>query len=186
MRDCAMWIAGVVAVVRVCSGCTGEVAPGTESATDASKSGTSVPEAAADVLGQVDARAVAADADFGPTDLDAQLVDARTVKANIDAAADIGIADSATEAMDAPTRTLGDQCNDVLSEYCKQLARCAISVTLAQCISNDVPLCCAGSACTTSSTVSEATVASCEQRFDALDCTAIVNTANPAACLFSP
>jgi hypothetical protein len=83
------------------------------------------------------------------------------------------------------TRTLGDQCTSVISEFCQQGPRCAVTVVLDQCISNFMPLCCTGSSCTALSTVSESTVTACKQMFDSLDCNGIVNVANPGACIMA-
>jgi hypothetical protein len=85
-----------------------------------------------------------------------------------------------------PTRSLGDQCTSVISEFCQQGPRCAVTVNLAQCIMNFMPLCCSGTACTTLSTVTESTVTACEQMYDTLDCNGIVNITNPTVCLTSP
>jgi hypothetical protein len=82
-----------------------------------------------------------------------------------------------------PTRSFGDQCTSVISEFCQQGPRCAVTVNLAQCIMNYMPICCTGSACTALSTVSEATVTACEQMYDGLDCNGIVNVSDPTACL---
>jgi hypothetical protein len=81
------------------------------------------------------------------------------------------------------TRSLGDQCTDVVSEFCQQGARCGYQTVLSTCIADFMPLCCTGSACTATSTVSESTVTSCKQMFDVLDCNGIVNVSNPGACL---
>ena len=95
-------------------------------------------------------------------------------------------ADGGADASTTPARALGDQCQDVISEFCQQGPRCALSVGLAQCVSNYLPLCCMGSKCTAASTIRESAVTSCKQTIDALDCNVIVNTSNPAICLSSP
>jgi hypothetical protein len=85
-----------------------------------------------------------------------------------------------------PPRPLGDQCESVLSAFCQKEASCAIPVDLATCISGDKSLCCVGSACNATSTVSEASVTACEEMIMAEDCNLVVNTSNPTACLTSP
>lgn len=85
-----------------------------------------------------------------------------------------------------PPRPLGDQCQSVLSAFCQKEASCAIPVDLGTCISSDMSLCCVGSACNATSTVSEASVTDCEAMIMAEDCNLVVNTTDPTACLTSP
>jgi hypothetical protein len=86
----------------------------------------------------------------------------------------------------AATRTLGDQCTDLLTELCQKEASCAISVgTLKDCIDGEMPSCCSGSACNAISTTNECMVGTCKQSIDAADCSVIVgvHSVTPAACL---
>jgi hypothetical protein len=86
-----------------------------------------------------------------------------------------------------PPRSLGDQCQSVLSAFCQKEESCAIPVdNLAQCISGDMSLCCVGSACNATSTVSEASVTACEEMIMAEDCYPVSITMDPTACLPSP
>ena len=86
-----------------------------------------------------------------------------------------------------PPRPLGDQCESVLSVFCQKEASCAIPVgNLGQCISGDMSLCCVGSACNATSTVSEASVTACEEMIMAEDCYPVSITTDPTACLTSP
>ena len=103
------------------------------------------------------------------------------------AACTIGPADSGgdngTGAPAATARTLGDQCDDVITEFCQAAAQCAIPVQLQACVDNYLPLCCTGTACNALSTVSESTVSACKTTYDTEDCNLIVNTTNPGSCL---
>jgi hypothetical protein len=82
-------------------------------------------------------------------------------------------------------RSLGDQCESVLSVFCQQAASCALLADLNECITGNEPMCCIGSACTATSTVSEDDVTSCEQMIMAEQCYAISITMDPTACLTS-
>jgi hypothetical protein len=86
----------------------------------------------------------------------------------------------------SPAQTVGDQCEDVLTEFCtKANEMCAIDIGLQDCINNYMALCCTGSACDQTSTISEATVTECKQTIDGEDCNIVVNTVNPGGCLQS-
>ncbi len=82
-------------------------------------------------------------------------------------------------------RTLGDQCESVLSAFCQKAGTCAVLTSLSDCISGNMALCCVGTACDATSTVSETTVTDCEQTIMAEDCNDVVNTTNPTSCLGS-
>jgi hypothetical protein len=83
-------------------------------------------------------------------------------------------------------RQLGDQCESVLTVFCQRAGSCAVLTDLSTCISGNMALCCVGSACSATSTVSEATVTACEQAIMAEDCNDVVNTTDPTSCLGSP
>jgi hypothetical protein len=83
------------------------------------------------------------------------------------------------------TRTLGDQCTSVLTTFCQKAGACAVLTSLSDCITGNMPLCCVGTACDATSTVSEDTVTACEQTIMAEDCNDVVNTNNPTTCLGS-
>jgi hypothetical protein len=70
--------------------------------------------------------------------------------------------------------------------FCQKAGACAILADLSDCISENMALCCVGSACNAPSTVSEATVTACEQMIMAEDCNDVVNTMQPTSCLGSP
>ena len=91
--------------------------------------------------------------------------------------------DQGTGASAAAARTVGDQCDDVITEFCEQGARCAIQLQIQDCVDNYLPLCCTGTACNVPSTVSESTVSACKTNFDTEDCNLIVNTSDPGSCL---
>ncbi len=98
------------------------------------------------------------------------------------AGADGGTATGAT----APARTVGDQCDDVLTEYCQKAASCALPVAaLMDCINDARPLCCTGSQCDEASPTSEAVVSECKQAIDGTVCYDLSMTTNPTACLQS-
>jgi hypothetical protein len=88
-----------------------------------------------------------------------------------------------------PARSVSDQCQSVLSAFCQKVANCQIAaVDLSECISGNLALCCIGSACNATSTVSESTVTECEQTITAEDCNLVqetIQTMNPTACLGS-
>lgn len=83
----------------------------------------------------------------------------------------------------ATTETVGQQCTAILTELCSQgINRCDLtSYTLTDCVSNDMPSCCATS-CGNKSTNDESVVDECKAAFDAEDCNLIVNNTTPSAC----
>ncbi len=81
------------------------------------------------------------------------------------------------------TRSLGDQCESVLTVFCQKAGSCAVLTDLSTCITGNMPLCCTGDACNAPSTVSEDDVTACEQMIMAEDCNDLVNTMNPTSCL---
>jgi hypothetical protein len=85
---------------------------------------------------------------------------------------------------DTSTRTVGDQCEDVVDTFCDRLPGCAISLSFSDCSSNFLPQCCEGSACEKLSTISESVVDACKQTLETEDCS-VVNDLNndPVACL---
>lgn len=82
-------------------------------------------------------------------------------------------------------RSLGDQCQSVLTVFCQKAASCGLQVDFTECMSGNLSLCCVGSACNATSNVSESSVTACEQMIMAEDCNLVVNTMNPTACLAS-
>jgi hypothetical protein len=95
-------------------------------------------------------------------------------------------ADGGTTGTPVAPRSVGDQCQDVLSAYCQRAASCALPVAgLMDCINNTLPLCCTGSQCDQTSQISEAAVTDCEQAFAAELCNDVAATTNPAMCLQS-
>ena len=87
-----------------------------------------------------------------------------------------------------PPRPLGDQCESVLTAFCQKAASCGMQVDLGQCISGNQALCCTGSACNATSTISEETVSACEQSIANEDCytlTQMIQSSAPTACLTS-
>jgi hypothetical protein len=94
-------------------------------------------------------------------------------------------ADAETDATaDAGVVTVGDQCTTIVTEFCAQVTgRCFVAgVTLSDCLSNDMPMCCTGTACNATSTSSAATVSACTSAIDAEDCSSVVATGLPAEC----
>jgi hypothetical protein len=99
------------------------------------------------------------------------------------AASDAG---SSTTGSTSTTSTLGDQCDAVDSAYCQQGPRCSIAVDLSSCIANLRPLCCSGTACDASSSISASTVSTCEDEMQSLDCGTIASSQMPpSSCLLS-
>jgi hypothetical protein len=89
-------------------------------------------------------------------------------------------------AASAAPRSLSDQCEDVLTEYCQKAVSCALPVgPLKDCIDNTLPLCCTGSKCNELSPTPEAVVTACKQAIDGASCNDVANTMNPTTCLQS-
>jgi hypothetical protein len=94
--------------------------------------------------------------------------------------------DGGTASSAAP-RSVVDQCEDVLTEYCQKAVTCALPVApLKDCIDNALPLCCTGSKCNEPSPTPETVVTGCKQAIDSADCNDVANTMNPTTCLQSP
>jgi hypothetical protein len=94
--------------------------------------------------------------------------------------------DGGTASSAAP-RSVKDQCEDVLAEYCQKAVTCALPVApLMDCIDNTLPLCCTGSKCIEPSPTPEAVVTGCKQAIDSALCNDVANTTNPTTCLQSP
>jgi hypothetical protein len=92
--------------------------------------------------------------------------------------------DGGTSSGSTTVMTLGDQCDAVDSAFCQQGPRCNIAVDLASCIANLRPLCCNGTACSVTSSISASVVSSCQLQMQALDCNSIANsTMQPSTCL---
>jgi hypothetical protein len=86
----------------------------------------------------------------------------------------------------APPRSVRDQCEDVLTEYCQKAASCVLPVAgLKDCIDNALPLCCTGSQCDQPSPTPEAVVNECKQAIDSELCNDVAATTNPTTCLRS-
>jgi len=96
-----------------------------------------------------------------------------------------GADDGGDAATDAPAQTVGEQCATIVTEFCKQwTGPCggAATASLADCINNDMPTCCAGSACNAVSPSSAAAVATCTAAIDVEDCNSVMSLGLPAAC----
>jgi hypothetical protein len=88
-------------------------------------------------------------------------------------------------ASDAGSQTVGDQCTAILTELCQQgVGRCGIGLayTLDECVSANMPTCCAGTTCSEQSLSPEAAVDACKQAIDAEDCNSMANSVTPDAC----
>jgi len=94
----------------------------------------------------------------------------------------------ADAASDAGSETVGDQCTTIVTDFCAQVTeRCFVpGATLADCLSNDMPMCCTGTACSARSTSSSAAVTACTNAIDAEDCNSVVATGLPAECTGVP
>jgi hypothetical protein len=81
-------------------------------------------------------------------------------------------------------QTLNDQCSTIFNELCTQaMNRCGIGgFTVDQCIANDLPSCCIGSACDQTSQFSASDVSACTSAIDGEDCNAIATNSPPSAC----
>jgi hypothetical protein len=82
-------------------------------------------------------------------------------------------------------RTVGDQCESVLVSFCQAAATCGTLSDMSDCVNGNMDLCCVGTACNATSTVSESDVTACEQSFAAEGCYALSLTMNPTSCLSS-
>jgi hypothetical protein len=94
--------------------------------------------------------------------------------------------DGGTSTSTTPARTRGDQCLSVLSAFCQKAASCAIAVDQTECTQGNLSLCCVGTACNATSTISETTVTECSQTIMVEDCNVVQNTTNPTSCLGPP
>jgi hypothetical protein len=91
--------------------------------------------------------------------------------------------DGGTTGTATSTSTVGDQCDQVATDYCENaINRCAQDIALTDCISGEESLCCTGSACDALSTVSDDTVTACEGTFDSEDCYPLTQM-TAASCL---
>jgi hypothetical protein len=82
------------------------------------------------------------------------------------------------------TRTLGDQCEDVVNAWCySALNRCAaLAEPYTDCTASQMALCCSSTACDARSTISESTVTACVQTIQTEDCYLITQN-SPGSCL---
>jgi hypothetical protein len=93
-----------------------------------------------------------------------------------DAGADAG------PAADAGAQTVGDQCTQIYTELCMQGGRCAIAVSLSDCVSNYQAACCAGSVCNETSQSPASAVDACKTAIDAEGCYDVSLGNLPTAC----
>ncbi|HLK35535.1 MAG TPA: hypothetical protein VKU41_02200 [Polyangiaceae bacterium] len=90
-------------------------------------------------------------------------------------------------AEEAGTSTVGDQCTQIVTEFCMQaIGRCAAAVTFSDCSSTYMASCCVGSVCNRTSSVSSQGVAVCKQAIDAADCNSIATAGFPPECASIP
>jgi len=91
--------------------------------------------------------------------------------------------DAATDAdatTDAAPQTVGDQCTTIVTDFCARVGSCT-GAALADCLANDMPMCCGGSACGAVSQSSAGDVGACTSAIAAEDCYS-VSQGLPAAC----
>jgi hypothetical protein len=81
---------------------------------------------------------------------------------------------------DSGAQTVGDQCATIVTEFCRQVGMCN-GAALADCLANDMPMCCVGAACDAGSASSSAAVSACTEAIDVEDCNS-VQAGLPAAC----
>jgi hypothetical protein len=88
------------------------------------------------------------------------------------------------EASTSGTQTIGNQCTQIDTELCNQgLSRCALTYSLSDCVSGEMPQCCSsGNSCDTTSTSSQSDVDACKAAIDQADCNYIVNATFPTEC----
>lgn len=97
-----------------------------------------------------------------------------------------GDAASAVEsgAVEGGSTTVGDQCGAIVAAFCNQaVGTCGmVGFTLADCVNNDMMMCCMGSACGATSQSSTATVNVCTTAIASEDCNMVANSVLPSAC----
>jgi hypothetical protein len=82
---------------------------------------------------------------------------------------------------DAGSQTLGDQCSVIVAAFCAHAINdCGVADSLSDCIANETPTCCVGSACAATARSTRSAVASCASAIASEDCNSVV-TAGPAA-----
>jgi hypothetical protein len=82
------------------------------------------------------------------------------------------------------TQTVGDQCSAIALAFCTEaIDSCGIPDSISDCIDNETPLCCSGSACNAISRTSASALDACTAALRVEDCNSVVN-AGPsiAAC----
>lgn len=101
---------------------------------------------------------------------------------NLDLPGYDGGADAAADS--GPSQTVGTQCTAIVTELCNQgLSRCALSYSISDCITSDMPACCSsGDTCDQKSTSSKGDVDTCKADIDAMDCNFVVNSTLPPSC----
>jgi hypothetical protein len=79
--------------------------------------------------------------------------------------------------------TVGDQCATIVTAFCEQATGpCATGATLADCIANDMPMCCAGSTCDAQSASPACAISACTMAISQEDCNSVVASGLPSAC----
>jgi hypothetical protein len=82
------------------------------------------------------------------------------------------------------SETVGDQCSAIVAAFCNQaIGPCGmVGFTLADCVNNDMMMCCMGAACSAVSQSPLATVTACTTAIASEDCNMVANSTLPAAC----
>jgi hypothetical protein len=100
-----------------------------------------------------------------------------------DAGSDAG-ATATADAGSQTSQTVGDQCSAIIAAFCNQaVGPCGmVGFTLADCVANDMMMCCMGTACNATSGSSTATVIACTSAIASEDCNLVANSTLPMAC----
>jgi hypothetical protein len=76
---------------------------------------------------------------------------------------------------DAGPQTVGDQCSAIASAFCnRSISGCGFADTLSDCIANEGPTCCTGSACNAISKSSQSALDACDSAIAFEDCNSVV------------
>lgn len=89
----------------------------------------------------------------------------------------------------AGSQTVGDQCSAIAQAFCEHAINdCLVLLSLGDCTSNEMAMCCVGSACNAISNASPAALDACTSAIPTEDCNSVVNASwqGLAACQSVP
>jgi|SRR5580704_9610852 hypothetical protein len=91
--------------------------------------------------------------------------------------------DDAGSDVDAGADTVEDQCTTKITALCNySISSCGNQAAFADCIAQQMPLCCTGSACSEISESSAATLATCTSAIAVEDCSLVGQAMYPPEC----